>query len=88
MARTFQATLTLTRQGQRSVGRVPLDETVVSELGLRPGESVKASLRGSEFIGRVHGSLNAPGLLIPIEIITKLGLREGQGVKLSVHGRP
>ncbi|MFP5225693.1 MAG: hypothetical protein ACLGH3_09130 [Actinomycetota bacterium] len=88
MARTFQATLTLTRQGQRSVGRVPLDDDVVSELGLRPGESVKASLRNNEFIGRVHGSPSSPGLLIPIEIITKLGLREGQGVKVSVHGRP
>ena len=88
MSRTFQATLSVTLQGSNSVGRVDLDETVVADLGLRPGETIRASLRGSEFLGRVHGGMSAPSLLIPMEVITKLGLREGQGVRVQVLGRP
>lgn len=88
MARTFQTTLSVTLQGQQSVGRVALDEGVIDDLGLRPGESVRASMRGTDFIGRVHGSPKQPGLLIPIEVVTRLGLREGQGVRITVHGRP
>lgn len=88
MSRTFQATLSVTLQGSSSVGRVDLDEQVVADLGLRPGETIRASLRGSEFLGRVHGGMSAPSLLIPMEVITKLGLREGQGVRVQVLGRP
>jgi len=88
VSRTFQATLSVTLQGSSSVGRVDLDEQVVADLGLRPGETVRASLRGSEFLGRVHGGMSAPSLLIPMEVITKLGLREGQGVRVQVIGRP
>ena len=88
MSRTFQATLSVTLQGSSSVGRVDLDEQVVADLRLRPDETVRASLRGSEFLGRVHGGMSAPSLLIPMEVITKLGLREGQGVRVQVIGRP
>jgi len=88
VARTFRATLTLSTQGKSTYGRVDLDESVVSDLGLRPGESVRASLRGTDFMGKVHGSPKTPGLLVPIDVIRSLGLREGQGVRLTVHGRP
>jgi antitoxin component of MazEF toxin-antitoxin module len=44
-------------------------------------------MRGTEFTGKLHGSLNAPGLLVPIDIVRALGLRDGQGVRLTVHGR-
>lgn len=64
-----------------------MDDEVVSELGLKPGETIRASMRGTEFTGRVHGSLRAPGLLVPIDVIRALGLREGQGVRVTVHGR-
>lgn len=87
MPRTFRATLTLSLVGDNSYGRVPLDATVVEEMGLQPGETLKASMRGTEFTGKVAGSLKAPGLLIPIEVIRALGLREGQGVRLTVIGR-
>lgn len=88
MAKTFRATLSLTKQGSSAVGRVDLDETVVSDLGLRPGESVRATLRGQDFTGKVHGSPGSPGLLVPIDIVRALGLRDGQGVRVTVHGRP
>lgn len=88
MARTFRATLTLSTQGQTSYGRIDLDEAVVEDLGLRPGEAVRASLRGTDFTGRVHGSLKSPGLLVPIDVVRSLGLREGQGVRITIHGRP
>jgi hypothetical protein len=88
LARTFRATLTLGIQGKTTHGKIVLDPEVVSDLGLRPGESVRATLRGADFTGKVHGSLHAPGLLIPIDVIRQLGLREGQGVRITVHGRP
>ena len=88
MARTFRANLSLSLQGKTKYGKVVLDPDVVEELGLRPGEAVRASLRGTDFTGKVHGSLKAPGLLVPIDVIRQLGLREGQGVRVTVHGRP
>ena len=78
----------MTKQGSSTVGRVDLDETVVSDLGLRPGESVRATLRGQDFTGKVHGSPATPSLLVPIDIVRALGLRDGQGVRVTVHGRP
>jgi len=87
VARTFRATLNLALQGRTTQGRVPIDEDVVKEMGLRPGESVRATMRGQDFTGRVFGSLRAPGLLIPMEVVSSLGLREGQGVRVTVHGR-
>jgi antitoxin component of MazEF toxin-antitoxin module len=85
--RTFRATLTFSVHNQNHYGKVPIDETVVRDLGLKPGETVRASMRGTEFTGKLHGSLNAPGLLVPIDIVRALGLRDGQGVRLTVHGR-
>jgi antitoxin component of MazEF toxin-antitoxin module len=64
-----------------------LANDVVDELGLRPGESLRASLRGTEFTGKVAGSLKAPGLVVPEDVVRALGLREGQGVRLTVLGR-
>lgn len=87
MARTFRATLSFSVHNQTQYGKVPMDDEVVSELGLKPGETIRASMRGTEFTGRVHGSLRAPGLLVPIDVIRALGLREGQGVRVTVHGR-
>jgi len=88
VARTFRATLSLATQGKSTYGKVALDSTVVEELGLRPGESVRATMRNTEFTGKVHGSMHAPGLLVPLDVIRALGLREGQGVRVTVHGRP
>lgn len=88
MARTFRALLTIANQGSTPYGRISLDETVVEELGLRPGESVRASLRGTDFTGKVHGSPRSPGLLVPMDVVRALGLREGQGVRITVLGRP
>jgi len=59
----------------------------VEELGLRPGETLRASMRGTQFTGKVHGSMKSPGLLVPIDVVRSLGLREGQGVRVTVHGR-
>ncbi len=87
MARTFRATLSLSMQGKPSYVKVPIDETVVEELGLRPGETLRASMRGTQFTGKVHGSMKSPGLLVPIDVVRSLGLREGQGVRVTVHGR-
>ena len=87
MARTFRATLSLSMQGKTTYGKVPIDETVVEELGLRPGETLRASMRGTQFTGKVHGSMQSPGLLVPIDVVRSLGLREGQGVRVTVHGR-
>ena len=87
MARTFRATLSLSMQGKTAYGKVPIDETVVEELGLRPGETLRASMRGTQFTGKVHGSIKSPGLLVPIDVVRSLGLREGQGVRVTVHGR-
>lgn len=84
MARTFRSTVTLAGDGQ---ARVPLSTEVVDDLGPRPGESLKASMRGTEFTGKVAGSLRSPGLLIPEDVVRALGLREGQGVRLTVIGR-
>ena len=74
-------------QGKTTYGKVPIDEGVVSELGLRPGETLRASMRGTQFTGKVFGSLKTPGLLVPIDVVRSLGLREGQGVRVTVHGR-
>jgi hypothetical protein len=87
LARTFRATLSLSMQGKTAYGKVPIDETVVEELGLRPGETLRASMRGTQFTGKVHGSMKSPGLLVPIDVVRSLGLREGQGVRVTVHGR-
>jgi antitoxin component of MazEF toxin-antitoxin module len=87
LARTFRATLSLSMQGKTAYGKVPIDETVVEELGLRPGETLRASMRGTQFTGKVHGSMKSPGLLVPIDVVHSLGLREGQGVRVTVHGR-
>lgn len=87
MARTFRATLTFAVHNQNQYGKVPIDDTVVRDLGLKPGETVRASMRGTEFTGKLHGSLSSPGLLVPIDIVRSLGLRDGQGVRLTVHGR-
>jgi hypothetical protein len=87
LARTFRATLSLSMQGKTAYGKVPIDETVVEELGLRPGETLRAEMRGTQFTGKVHGSMKSPGLLVPIDVIRSLGLREGQGVRVTVHGR-
>ncbi len=87
MARTFRATLSLSMQGKTAYGKVPIDDTVVEELGLRPGETLRAEMRGTQFTGKVHGSMKSPGLLVPIDVIRSLGLREGQGVRVTVHGR-
>jgi antitoxin component of MazEF toxin-antitoxin module len=87
LARTFRATLSLSMQGKTAYGKVPIDETVVEELGLRPGETLRAEMRGTQFTGKVHGSMKSPGLLVPIDVVRSLGLREGQGVRVTVHGR-
>lgn len=87
MARTFRATISLSEQARRQVARVPIAPEVAEDLGLRPGESLRASLRGTEFTGKVSGSLTSPSLLVPIEVINALGIREGQGVRLTVLGR-
>ncbi|MCA1833209.1 MAG: hypothetical protein ABR548_01430 [Actinomycetota bacterium] len=84
MARTFRATISVSDKGE---AKVPLASEIVEELGPRPGENLKASMRGTEFTGRVAGSLRAPGLLIPEDVVRALGLREGQGVRLTVIGR-
>lgn len=84
MARTFRSTVSLAGNGQ---ARVPLAPEVVDEIGPRPGESLKASMRGTEFTGKVAGSLKSPGLVIPEDVVRALGLREGQGVRLTVIGR-
>ena len=84
MARTFRATISVSDNG---LAKVPLAADVVDELGPRPGESLKASMRGTEFTGKVAGSLRAPGLVIPEDVVRALGLREGQGVRLTVIGR-
>jgi hypothetical protein len=87
LARTFRATLSLSMQGKTTYGKVPIDSDVVEELGLRPGETLRASMRGTNFTGKVHGSMKAPGLLVPIDVVNSLGLRDGQGVRVTVHGR-
>lgn len=87
MPRTFKATLTLHLQGKTTYGKIPIEQTVVDDLGLRPGETVRASLRGQDFTGKVFGSLKTPGLLVPIDVVRALNLREGQGVRVTVHGR-
>lgn len=87
MARTFKATLALSMQGREASGKVPIDTDVAKEMGLKPGETLRASMRGREFTGRVSGSLRSPGLIVPIDVIRSLNLREGQGVRVTVHGR-
>lgn len=87
MARTFRATISITGSGRTPVARVPIAAEVAEELGLRPGESLRASLRGTEFTGTVSGSLRSPSLAVPMDVITALGIREGQGVRLTVIGR-
>jgi hypothetical protein len=77
----------MSEQARRSVARVPIAPEVAEDLGLRPGESLRASLRGTEFTGKVAGSLTSPSLLVPIEVINALGIRAGQGVRLTVLGR-
>jgi antitoxin component of MazEF toxin-antitoxin module len=88
VSRTFKATLEMTTQGQATFGKIQLEPSVVDELGLRPGEAVRAQMRGTDFTGKVHGSMKSPGLLVPLDVISALGLREGQGVRITVLGRP
>lgn len=87
MSRTFKATLTLHLRGKTTYGKVPIELSLVDDLGLRPGETVRASLRGQDFTGKVFGSLDTPGLLVPIDVVNALNLREGQGVRVTLHGR-
>lgn len=87
MARTFRATISLSLQGKTTYGKVPIDPALVEDMGLRPGEAVRASVRKTDFTGKVHGSLKAPGLLVPIDIVRALNLRDGQGVNITVYGR-
>ena len=87
MARMFRATLEMTMHNKNPYARVPIATEVVEELGLRPGDTLKASMRGTEFTGKVHGSLKTPGLLVPMDVVRTLGLREGQGVRITVLGR-
>ena len=87
MARTFRATITISDSGRSPVARVPIAPEVAEELGLRPGESLRASMRGTEFTGKVSGSLRAPSLAVPMDVINTLGIREGQGVRMTVIGR-
>jgi len=87
LARTFRATLSLSMQGKTTFGKVPIDSDVVDDLGLKPGETLRASMRGQHFTGKVHGSMKTPGLLVPMDVVNSLGLREGQGVRVTVHGR-
>ena len=84
MARTFRATIVL---GAREQARIAISAEVVEELGLRPGESLKAALRGTEFTGKIAGSLKSPGLVVPEDVVKSLGLRQGQGVRLTIFGR-
>jgi hypothetical protein len=85
--RMFRATLEMTMHQKNSYARVPIAQEIVSDLGLRPGDTLKASMRGTEFTGKVHGSLRTPGLLVPMDVVKTLGLREGQGVRITVIGR-
>ncbi len=87
MARMFRATLEMTMHNKSPFARVPIASEVVEELGLRPGDTLKASVRGTEFTGKVHGSLKTPGLLLPMDVVESLGLREGQGLRVTVLGR-
>ncbi len=87
MSRTFRATLSLSQQGKTTYGKVPIDSEVVEEMGLRPGETLRASMRGTQFTGKVFGSMRSPGLLVPLDVVRSLGLREGQGVRVTVLGR-
>lgn len=87
MARTFRATVTVSEGSRQQVARVPIAPEVAEELGLRPGEALRASLRGQEFTGKVSGSLKAPNLAVPLDVVKALGIRSGQGVRLTVHGR-
>lgn len=74
-------------QGKEAQGKVAIDADVVKEMGLKPGETLRASMRGTQFTGRVSGSLRSPGLVVPIDVVRSLNLREGQGVRVTVHGR-
>lgn len=87
MARTFRATITMSGAGKSPVARVPIAPEVAEELGLRPGESLRASMRGTEFTGKVSGSLKSPSLAVPMDVVNTLGIREGQGVRMTVIGR-
>lgn len=87
MARTFRATISFSGGGRTPVARVPIAPEIAEELGLRPGESLRASMRGAEFTGTVSGSLKSPSLSVPMDVITTLGIREGQGVRMTVIGR-
>jgi antitoxin component of MazEF toxin-antitoxin module len=87
LARTFRATISISMQGKSTFGKVPIDAEVVDDLGLKPGETLRASMRGTNFTGKVFGSMKSPGLLVPIDVVRSLGLREGQGVRVTVHGR-
>jgi hypothetical protein len=87
VARMFRATLEMTMHNKSPYARVPIATEVVSDLGLRPGDTLRASMRGTEFTGKVHGSLKTPGLLVPMDVVQTLGLREGQGVRVTVLGR-
>ncbi|HEX9697672.1 MAG TPA: hypothetical protein VGB64_15325 [Actinomycetota bacterium] len=87
MARTFRATISFSGAGGTPVARVPIAPEIAEELGLRPGESLRASMRGAEFTGTVSGSLKSPSLSVPMDVIATLGIREGQGVRMTVIGR-
>jgi len=87
VSRTFEATLSLTLKDKTTQGKVPIDTAIVAEMGLKPGEALRASMRGKEFTAKVSGSLKTPGLQVPMDIINALKLRDGQGVRVTVLGR-
>jgi antitoxin component of MazEF toxin-antitoxin module len=86
VARTFRATLEISPQG-RTNGKVVIAPEVVDELGLHPGDALRAVVRGTEFTGKVLGSQRSPALQVPGEVVRSLGLREGQGLRVTVIGR-
>lgn len=87
MARTFRATLEMPARAKSAHGKVVIAPEVVEELGLQPGESLRAVMRGTEFTGKVLGSQKSPALQVPGDVVRALGLREGQGVRVTVLGR-
>jgi antitoxin component of MazEF toxin-antitoxin module len=87
VSRTFRATLEIPAQSRGAHGRVTLAAEVVEELGLQPGESLRAVMRGTEFTGKVLGSQKSPGLQVPGDVLRALSLRDGQGVRVTVLGR-
>jgi len=56
----FRATLEMTMHNKSPYARVSIDGEVVSDLGLRPGDTLRASVRGTEFTGKVHDRSRRP----------------------------